>query len=229
MKTLTIILTLSFFSIQLSAQRIVEESMPVSSNQEIRLDFDFADDIFIKAWDKSEVYVKATVNINEGKDNNKFKFISRKGFGYISIKSEIEDLNKLSTNCRTIIIKNGDTTIINGMGAQINLTFEVFMPPDVELALETINGNIEIKGLTGPMEIETINGEIDLYISSDHKADLSMSTINGTMYTNLDPEFISEKDNMCKVGGDVDTKLNGGGVDIDLETINGTIYLRKAK
>ncbi|MBC8487990.1 MAG: hypothetical protein H8D45_18320, partial [Bacteroidetes bacterium] len=150
MKTLTIILTLSFFSIQLSAQRIVEESMPVSSNQEIRLDFDFADDIFIKAWDKSEVYVKATVNINEGKDNNKFKFISRKGFGYISIKSEIEDLNKLSTNCRTIIIKNGDTTIINGMGAQINLTFEVFMPPDVELALETINGNIEIKGLTGP-------------------------------------------------------------------------------
>jgi len=227
MKTLIMILVISFFSIQLSAQRIVEESMAVSSNQEIRLDFDFADDITVKSWDKQEVYVKATVNINDGKDNDRFKLISNKGSGYISIKSEIKNLDKLS--CKTIIIKDGDTTIINGMGAQMNLTFEVFMPPDVELSLETINGSIEIKGLTGPMEIETINGEIDLYISSDHKADLSMSTINGTLYTNLNLEFISRKDNMCKVGGDVDTKLNGGGVDIDLETINGTIYLRKAK
>jgi len=227
MKTLTLILVISIFSIHLSAQRIVEESMPVSSNQEIKLEFDFADDITVTSWDKQEVYVKATVNINDGKDNSKFKFISRKGAGYISIKSKIENLEKLT--CRTIIIEDGDTTFVNGRGAQMDLTFAVFMPSNVELQLETINGDITIKGLNGPMDIRTINGEIDLYLDSNHKADLSMSTINGTMYTNLDLEFISNKNNICKIGGNVDTKLNGGGVDIELETINGTIYLRNSK
>jgi len=227
MKTLTLIFVISLFSIHLSAQRIVEESLPVSSNQEIKLEFDFADDITVTSWDKQEVYVKATVNINDGKDNSKFKFISRKGSGYISIKSEIENLEKLT--CRTIIIEDGDTTFVNGRGADMDLSFEVFMPSNKELQLETINGDITIKGLKGPMDIKTINGEIDLYLESNQKADLAMSTINGTMYTNLDLEFSSNKGNICRIGGNVDTKLNGGGVDIDLETINGTIYLRNSK
>lgn len=210
------------------AQRIIEESLPVSNNQEVKLEFDFADDIIVKTWDKNEVYVKATVNINDGKDNEKFEFHTKKGSGFVSIESKIKDLNKLYGDCRTIIIKEGDTTIINGNHTRLDLLFEVFMPAKTELNLSTINGDISIIGLVGPLDISTINGEIDLHVASSHKANIEMNTINGTMYTNLDLDLTDKKSNLCKVGGDVYTKLNGGGVKIELETINGTIFLREA-
>ena len=229
MKTIfSIIAFCLLFNIQY-AQRIVEESMPLSNNQEVKLEFDFADDIKVYTWDKNEVYIKATVNINNGEDNDKFQFNTRKGSGYVSIESEIKDLDKMYGNCTTIIIKDGDTTITNGGHNKLDLLFEVFLPAKTELTLSTINGDIELKGLTGPLDISTINGEIDLHIPSSHKANIEMSTINGTMYTNFDLDLNDEKNNLCKIGGDVHTKLNGGGVNIDLETINGVIFLREAK
>lgn len=211
---------------QISAQRIVEERITLSKDQSISLDFDFAENIVVKSWDKNEVYVKATVNINDNEDNQNFKFISKKGSGYTSIKSEIDNLKNLS--CQTIIIEDGDTTYINGKGADMDLYFEVFIPGDYELKLETINGDIELQGLSGPLDINTINGEIDLFITDNLKADLSLRTINGTMFTDLDIEISQSKNNLCKVGGNVDTKLNGGGNEINLATINGTIYIRRA-
>ncbi len=227
MKTLFITIVVGMLSLQISAQRVVEETISLTKDQSIKLDFDFADNIIVKSWNKNEVYVKATVNINNNEDNENFKFITRKGSGYVSIKSGIENLKHLS--CQTIIIEDGDTTYISGMGAQMDIDFEVLIPTNSELSLETINGDIELHGRTGPVDINTINGEIDMFISANQKADLSLKTINGTMYTNLEMDFNQTKDNLCKVGGNVDTKLNGGGNKINLETINGTIYLRKAK
>jgi len=83
------------------AQRIVEETLPLSKNQEVKLEFDFAEDIKISTWDKNEVYVKATVNINVGEDNDKFQFNTKKGSGFVRIESEIKDLDKLYGNCTT--------------------------------------------------------------------------------------------------------------------------------
>jgi len=227
MKTLFITIVVGILSLHISAQRVVEENISLTKDQSIKLDFDFADNIIVKSWNKNEVYVKATVNINNNENNENFKFITRKGSGHVSIKSEIENLKHLS--CQTIIIEDGDTTYINGMGAQMDLDFEVFLPARSELSLETINGDIELHGLIGPLDINTINGEIDMFVSSNLKADLSLRTINGTMYTDLEMEISQTKDNLCKVGGNVDTKLNGGGNEVNLETINGTIYLRKVK
>lgn len=227
MKTLFITIVVGMLSLQISAQRVVEETISLTKDQSIKLDFDFADNIIVKSWNKNEVYVKATVNINNNEDNENFKFITRKGSGYISIKSEIENLKHLS--CQTIIIEDGDTTYISGMGAQMDIDFEVLIPTNSELSLETINGDIELHGLTGSLDINTINGEIDMFVSDNLKVDLSLRTINGTMYTDLDMEINQSKDNLCKIGGNVETKLNGGGKEVNLETINGTIYLRKAK
>jgi len=165
------------------------------------------------------------VNINEGEDNERFKFNVLEKSGILTIESEIEDLKKM--HCTSIIIEDGDTTFINGMGARLDLSFEVFLPNSLELEVETINGDIISKGLTGPMELNTINGDIDLYVAQDLKADLNMETINGTMYTNRDIAFESKRGNLCKIGGDVETKLNGGGPEINLSTINGSMFLRK--
>lgn len=225
MKTLITALFIGLMATSISAQRIVEERMPLNKDQTVKLDFDFANSIIVKSWDKNEVYVKATVNINNNENNEDFRFIKRKGESYASIKSKIDNLKNLS--CNTIIIEDGDTTYLNGKGPNLDIDFEVLMPAESELKMETINGDIELHKLTGPLDISTINGEIDLFINKNRKVDLSLKTINGTMYTDLDMDISPTKNNLCKVGGNVDTKLNGGGIDVNLETINGTIYIRK--
>jgi len=227
MKTLLSIAILWLIVLQTNGQRTVEKKHTVSSNHKIHLEFDFADEINIQTWDKNEVYVKAIVNINEGENNDNFKFNVKEGSTFLSIESEIEDLDKIARECSTIIIEDGDTTFYSSNGAKMDLHFEVFLPDKLDTHVETINGDIQIKGLTGPMDISTINGEIELFIPYNLKADLNMETINGTMYTDLDLDIQNKKNNMCKIGGDIETKLNGGGSEINLSTINGVMYLRK--
>ena len=229
MKAIFLLIVCCVVSFQISAQKIVEVTEPISSDQELKLEFDFASDITVTSWNKNEVYVKATVDINNGEDNDKFEFKTKKGSGFISIESKINDLDKMYQNCTTIIIEDGDTTIINGDHNRFDIDFEVFMPSSLKLQLSTINGDVELIGISGPMEISTINGEVDLHLDPNQKADLEMSSINGTFYTNFDLDIKNRKDNLCKIGGDVHTQLNGGGRTIALETINGAIYLRKAK
>lgn len=225
MKIIAIILSIMLGVATSHAQRIVEESHPVSSDTKIHLDFDFADRILVKSWDKQEVYVKATVNINDGEYNENFNFKVHKAESFLTIESKIDDMK--SMHCQTIIIEDGDTTYINGRGTQMDLDFEVYLPENSDLKIETINGDIELSGLDGPLNLSTINGDIDLSVNEGIKADLEMETINGTMYTNLDLQIESKKGNLCKIGGDVNTQLNGGGRTIQLSTINGAMYLRK--
>ncbi len=229
MKTIYILLIIVSITLNVSAQRIVEKTIPVTKNQKIELDFQFADDIIVNAWDKNEVYVKATVNINYGEDNDKFEFDIFEGSSFIKIESEIKDLKKISKKGYRIIIEDDDTIITNGCHTKMDLNFEIKMPAGCELTIETISGNIEIKGVHKEMEINTISGDIDLSIPEDMKADLSMSTISGTLYSNLEVEFTDKHSRMHHIGGNIDTELNGGGVDIDLETISGNIYLRKTE
>ncbi len=227
MKTLLLLAGMIFVYSQVNAQRTVEEKYSLSPGQKIHLEFDFANEIKLTKWEKNEVFVKVLVNINDGKHNDNFKLKVNDSPSRLSIESEIGNLNNLYRDCTTIVIKDGDTVLIDGNRTKMDLYFEVFLPNDPELIVETINGDIVSTGFSGPFELNTINGDIDLYISPDAKADLSMETINGTMYTDLDMELIQKKGSLCKVGGDVDTKLNGGGPEINLSTINGTMYLRK--
>jgi DUF4097 and DUF4098 domain-containing protein YvlB len=225
MKTTVFILII--FANSLFAQRIVEKEFVVSPDQKIVLEFDFADQINVSTWDKSSVYIRVSVNINEGSGNDKFELFDTKAKHRLFVESKIKDLDKLAGECSTIIIEDGDTTFINGRRTQMDIDFEVIIPKGTQLSMESINGDIVLKGLTAPLEISTINGDIDLFIKEDQKADLSMETINGTMYTNLEMKILKEKEGLCRIRGNVESQLNGGGPEINLSTINGTMYLRK--
>lgn len=101
---------------------------------------------------------------------------------------------------------------------------------------DLINGDIEIVFTSlsqkSPMSIKTINGEIDLTIPSSAKANLDLNTLHGDIFTDLDIEIEKKKDEEKELrfmGGSTDTKgkLNGGGVKLEISSINGNIYLRK--
>ena len=100
------------------------------------------------------------------------------------------------------------------------------------LVLSTISGNIDIdfNGLNKdkPLSIASVSGEIDINLPANAAVDLEMSTISGKMYSDF--EFPDDKNKMKRVGGSTfNAQLNGGGVNLKINTVSGNIYLRKQK
>ncbi len=119
---------------------------------------------------------------------------------------------------------------------------------EIEASAE-INGSVTIKDVSGPITADvlngelavvfnkvnqsspislyTTNGEMDVTLPANTPANLLLSTINGNVYTNFDIS-IPDKDGMKAIATKkVKGAINNGGVDIQLKSTNGTIYLRK--
>jgi len=223
---LLIIILISFVSI--NAQRIVEKTIKVKKGQNIELDFQFADDIIIKTWNKNEIYVKVSVNINDNIDNDDFMLNIFDEKSEIEIKSEIKNLGNKNEN--TITLRKDEETgeyHYKGNCTQMDLFFEVFIPQGTNLEVKTISGNIEVTNLESEMNLESISGDVDLTLAQNIKADIEMSTISGEIYSNMDLDY-GDEEPLRRIGGiEISSKLNGGGISIDLETISGDILLRK--
>lgn len=119
---------------------------------------------------------------------------------------------------------------------------------EIEASAE-INGSVSIKDVTGPItadalngevqvvfskvsqaspiSIYTTNGELDITIPANTPADLTLSTINGEIYTNFDINLPDKNGLKAIATKKVRGVINNGGVPIQLKSTNGTIYLRK--
>ena len=101
------------------------------------------------------------------------------------------------------------------------------------LVLSTISGDITVNfaalNKDNPFSISDISGDIDVAIPSAAAVNLKMKTVTGNMYTDFDLP-VSKDNDMKRVGGaTVEFPLNGGGVEFNLISVSGNIYLRKAK
>ncbi len=91
---------------------------------------------------------------------------------------------------------------------------------DIKVVFNTINQN-------SPIVIRTTNGEIDVTLPENTKADLELNSWNGDAYTNFDLKR-PDRDGLRSISGkSVKGAINGGGVSIQLKSTNGNIYLRK--
>jgi len=82
-----------------------------------------------------------------------------------------------------------------------------------------------------PTAISTVSGAIDVSLPASAKSSLKLRSINGEMYTDFDLGTKSAKDGLSKVGGgrNIEGTTNGGGVEIQLNTISSDIFIRKQK
>lgn len=103
---------------------------------------------------------------------------------------------------------NGNIVVRDGAGAA---------------SLSTVNGGIELYvnhlGSSEQVELETVNGSIDLYLSASVGADISAETVNGRLTNDLGLAVKKGK----YVGASFDGSIGGGGSQVDLETVNGSI------
>jgi DUF4097 and DUF4098 domain-containing protein YvlB len=92
--------------------------------------------------------------------------------------------------------------------------------------LATINGrlNAEFGQLTNPVELSSVNGSVHLTLPSDAKASIEASTVHG----GIDNDFGLHTNNHRWVGHDMRGELAGGGAEIRLNNVNGSIEVRHA-
>lgn len=209
MKTLAMFIA-AWLSLAANAQKITEKNISFSGKESIVLDIQIADSINIRTWEKNEVYFKATVNINENKDNDAY-LISAGGSGN-TIKIEA-NFSKDYFNGR------------NNCCNETDIRWQVFIPEKAPFSVETINGNITITGRTAQMAVKTISGFIDLAEPAAISADLEMSTIAGSVFTN---HTLTLSNRSTGFPSKIREELNSGGSPIKLETISGDIFFRKA-
>ena len=215
MKHITVILILCMFSCFTHAQKIVEKHIAFAQNQSIKLDIQIADSIRIITWNKTEVYAKASVNINDNKDNDIYLTDFDEQGNTIEVNAKFDDTKKVGYNDSCHCCCNYKSKIY----------WDIYVPEQSAFSVETINGDIIIEGNTKAVKAHSISGFIDLSFAASRKADLKMSTISGTIYTDLAMNSNSKRDG----GNSVDAEYNGGGEDVELETISGDIFLRKTQ
>jgi len=210
MKTGTLILItwLGVFTVQ--AQKTIEKKIEFSGKEALELNIQIADSIKIQTWNKNEVYVKATVDINENKDNEAYMTSFEDKNGKIVVNANfMKDYFKGKNNCCN----------------ESNIYWQVYIPEMAAFSVESINADITITGKTEEINVKSISGYIDLAVPEKQSAEIEFSTISGTIYSNhsLAPTGIKHGAHSA-----IEGKLNSGGPLIRLETISGDIFFRKS-
>jgi hypothetical protein len=210
MKTYTILIVvwLCFGTIQ--AQQIIEKRIDFSGKESLSLKIQIADSITVQTWNKNEVYVKASVNINDNKDNE----------SYVTSFDETGDNVAVKANFKDNYFK-GKKNCCN----ETDIYWQIFIPEKTKFSVETINADVTITGQTKEMNVKSISGYIDLAVPASKKADIDFSTISGRMYSDLD---LALNKMHTGIPLKITEKLNNGGDPIKLETISGDIFFRKS-
>lgn len=224
MKKFNLIVVLIITTLTVNAQRIVEKQISAKSTTNIDLNLEFADSIRIKQSKDNLVHIKATVNINENQNNDKYELITNEDGDRLNIKAKIHDMNSIRIPCND---RKGSSYNYDGKCLTLDIYYEIEVPSIANLKLKTINGDITIEKVMYPMYLESISGFIDLYVPSKADADVSVNTVTGGVYTNLDINKNNSDLDSHPGGTDGTIKINNGGKQIKLHTISGDIYLRK--
>lgn len=99
------------------------------------------------------------------------------------------------------------------------------------ITANSLNGEVEVSftkvSQESPITIHSTNGELAVSLPESTPANLSLYSINGDIYTNFELNM-PDKDGMKAISSKkVKGSINNGGVKIDLNTVNGNIYLKK--
>jgi hypothetical protein len=108
-------------------------------------------------------------------------------------------------------------------------------------SVTTVNGEIEVtfeRAPTQPTSFKTVNGELDVTFPDSLAADLAFATMNGEVFTDFDVATIASAPTQSstrrgafavRISRDSTFRVGGGGPRHSFNTLNGDIYVRRAK
>ncbi|MCH8568769.1 MAG: DUF4097 domain-containing protein [Balneolales bacterium] len=222
------LIIVSLASTEIKAQpRVVEETLSAGLNERIELDLKFGNSILVTAWDRPELMFRATAKLNNGKLNDAFR-IDIQQDGKIRIEMSINS-EKVKEGRAEDCAENtySYTYGYGGIYFCSEISYEIYLPRDADVKIETISANIELAGLFGPVSVKTISGFVDMSWMERGDAELLVKTTTGEVYSNLEHLTYPDKQIQRPYGTDIRAIIGSGGPVVRLETISGDIFLRK--
>lgn len=226
------------------------QTYPLTPDGRIELD-NINGDVHISSWDQNQVKVDAVkyADTKERLDEAKIEIDSRADALSIRTKYPEHDHNwnwgshnnpasveytlTVPRTARLDEIKliNGSLDI-TGVNGEVNASCINGRLEAQNLAgrarLLTINGrlNAQFDQLAGPsVDLNSVNGSVELTIPSDAKAEIEASTVSG----GINNDFGLHVNHHQFVGHDLRGELGTGGTRIKLENVNGRIEIRHAR
>ena len=228
MKVLFTLITCLFAQLASAQAETIEKSYAYTG-QKLDLDLNFGTEVILKSWDKNEISVKITYEINEGKDNEvmDWKIDDANGKLNINIELDSKKLEKLGECCCNG--KNGNYW--SGRGSKgnrvcVDIKVEVMMPGKSDVKVKTIVADVAVEGFSGNLDLETVTGQINLRWAKSAGAEVNIETVNGSIYTNMDLVMEKEK-GLPKISSHkVKATYKSGGRALNLKTVTSDIYLK---
>jgi len=221
------------------AQTVTEVLAPVPAGQPVVLLLRQASLIRVRPATDGQLRVKATVNINQNKLNDAFSLRLVPQAQGVRVESDL-------SGPRLAAARPGDCPpgskpyygTWDGLKSDssdtrakvcVTIDFDVTLPPNTPLRVATVNGNIEVRGLTGPLIAESVGGFVDADWGPAQAASVALSTISGVAYT--DYPLGGTNGPTASLGGYQvrGTLGKGPGPKVRLESVGGDVFLRRAK
>lgn len=225
MKKFLIITAILVSFCKLYGQRVVDKQVEIKQNATIDLKLEFADSILIKPSSDSNFKIKAVVCINDNQHNDNYELNISEGSENIKVKAKIRDMESIQVPCKKH--KGSYYGNSNGKCLTMDIRYEIEIPINANVRVETISGNITVQNAKNPMIIKSISGFIDINISPKFDSNIKIETVTGGVYSNFE---INKDSGYCHSnpgGTDATLRIGKGGSAIKLETISGDIFIRK--
>ena len=107
-------------------------------------------------------------------------------------------------------------------GREYIVDYTITLPPDMEVFLEHVNGEVYVESLDEYLSVEHTNGAIEL---RDLRCDLIVDLVNGSVMSDLEllPDGVVEIET---TNGDIDLEIPvATSADLDAQVTNGRIYV----
>lgn len=205
-------------------------------------------DVVIRTWDRNEVKVDAVKRADTQQELQEAEIIIRDTPQRIDIKTDYDDdhnrhhrhnhdvasVEYTLTVPRQVILNeielvNGDLTVEGVQG---------------EVHLASVNGEVEARGLTNEAHLSTVNGTVRAEFAKLGQS-VSLKSVNGTVNVAIPPDsdatidaetlhgsisndFGLNTDKHKWIGSSLNGKLGSGSQRIDINTVNGSIRIRKS-
>jgi len=225
------------------SQTKVTKTYAVQNGQKIALKFDYPKLIHISSWDKNEIEINATVNINNGENDSAFTLDQTIIDGTVSVSNKI-DIDKIPDSY--YIVANGIKTrfeskkdldnykkekagTLNSISfyqqKDIQVTIEIKVPANMVTAIESVYGMVELDNFNGPIKVVATYGGIDASLNENKIGQIKLTNRFGKIYSDLQlkPTEQTEQNFFTSI-----TARPGTGPAYDISSSYGNIYLRKS-
>lgn len=203
-------------------------------------------DVEIVAWDRNEVSIEAEKIASDAEGLQRMKIVIEHAPAALKVKTERDTTWKFWGNYRAevryklrvpagVSLKKIDVVnsrlVVKGVKGHVDL--------------DTVNGTIEASGLAAGGNFDTVNGTIRASFSKVNRGDrIVLDTVNGTCELTLpaDAAFDLKADTVngrisCDFPLNVSTKgrktlagtVNGGGAQVVLDSVNGSLSVEAGK